>query len=347
MSVLTHVVLNNSSLRAEPIATQSLAHILNAHPDIARAFVGLLSLVNIEFEPVHIEAEIEHEGNQPDLTIKDDHGEVRVLVENKFWAGFTEAQPVAYLGHLSEDDSGGLLFIVPEQRVLTVWNELKLRCREANLECENGKDNGPIIWSSVDCNKSMLITNWSHVLNVLLTAAHFGGHGRVCNDILQLQDLANRMDLESFLPIRSEELTDQETAHRLINYSALIEDITQKLKDSGLADTNKLMPTHGWYSHGRYLRVHNKFGLWLGVDFQVWRKTGITPLWWRIDDGEFSGVAGRFHLVKEVFDNEDYYETTGNLYFPIRLKTGVERNRVIQDAAAQMTRMADMLLNNF
>ena len=137
MSVLAHVVLKGS-LPGEPAATQALAHILNASSDLARGFLGMLRQAEIEFEPGHIQAELGHEDSRPDLTIHDDHGHVRAFVENKFWAGLTDAQPVSYLGDLPEDLPAALLFIVPQQRVTTVWNELKLRCSDAELEWQDG-----------------------------------------------------------------------------------------------------------------------------------------------------------------------------------------------------------------
>ena len=76
MSVLAHVVLKGS-LPGEPAATQALAHILNAPPDIARAFLGTLRQADIEFEPGHVQAELGHEDSRPDLTIHDDQGRVR------------------------------------------------------------------------------------------------------------------------------------------------------------------------------------------------------------------------------------------------------------------------------
>ncbi len=345
MSVLTHVVLKRS-LPSEPVATQSLAYILNAEQDIAQAFIGIFGEAGIGFEPAYIQAEIRHEDSCPDLTIRDDHGHVRAFVENKFWAGLTEAQPVSYLGDLPENFPTALLFIVPWQRVNTVWNELELRCHRAELEWENGPGTRNVTWSRVG-HKILLITSWTHVLQRLLNTAEAEGHESIYQDILQLRDLTSRMDLEAFLPVRADELTDQETARRLVNYCDLIYDITQKLKDIKLADTKKLRVTHGRYSHGRYLRVHEKFGLWLGIDFEVWRDAGVTPLWWRFYDDEWSGVAGRFHTIRELFDDVKYYEDSWYLYIPIRLKAGVEWDTVIEDAAAQITWIANILLETF
>ena len=345
MSVLAHVVLKGS-LPSEPAATQALAHILNASPDIARAFLGMLRQAEIEFELGHIQAELGHEDICPDLTIHDDHGRVRAFVENKFWAGLTDAQPVSYLGDLPEDLPAALLFIVPQQRVTTVWNELKLRCGQAELEWRDGPGTRTVTWSRVG-RKTLLITSWTHVLEGLLDAAHSGEHDSIRHDILQLRGLTSRMDSEAFLPIRADEVTDQGTAHRLVNYIGLIEDITHKLRDSGIADTRRLRPAHAWYTIGRYLRVHERFGLWLGIDLEVWREAGITPLWWIFNDGEFSGVAGRLQTIRELFDDVQYYEDAGTLYIPIRLKTSVERDRVVEDAVAQMSRIAHTLLESF
>ena len=116
MSVLAHVVLNGS-LPSEPAATQALAHILNSSPEIARSFVGVLRQAGLEFEPGHIKAELGHEDSRPDLTIHDGHGRVRAFVENKFWGGLTDAQPVSYLEDLPDDPPTALLFVVPEKRV--------------------------------------------------------------------------------------------------------------------------------------------------------------------------------------------------------------------------------------
>ena len=342
MSVLAHVVLRGS-LPSEPAATQALSHILTSSPDIARAFVAMMHTANVEFHPGHIEAELGHEDSRPDLTVYDSEGCVRAFVENKFWAGLTDAQPVSYLSELPDELPSALLFVVPQQRVATVWNELKLRCGRAGLDWVDGPDTN---CARVD-SKAMLITSWTHLLQALLDAAHAGGHDIIRNDILQLQGLTSRMDAEAFLPIRADEVTDQETAHRLINYSGLVEDINQNLKDSGIADADDFRPSHGYYTAGRYLRVHGRFGLWLGIELNVWRDAGITPLWARFDNGEFSGVSGHHRTLRELFDDVQLYENDGVAYVPIRLSIGVERDRVVAEAAARITQIANTLRDRF
>ncbi len=188
MSVLAHVVLGGA-LQNEPAATQALAYILNSNPDIARTFVGMLRDADIEFEPGRIEAELEHEEAQPDLTIYDSEGSARVFVENKFWAGLTDAQPLSYLDHLPEDPSSALIFIVPEQRVSAVWRELRDRCDKAGREWADGSGNRSMECARVD-GKAMSIISWKAVLEGLLHAARSGGYTTTGDDIVQLQGLA-------------------------------------------------------------------------------------------------------------------------------------------------------------
>ena len=341
MSVLAHVVLGGA-LQNEPAATQALAYILKSSPDIARAFVGMLRDAGIEFEPGRIEAELEHQGSQPDLTIHDSEGHARVFVENKFWAGLTDAQPVSYLGHLPEDPPSALMFIVPEQRVATVWNELKDRCTKEGLEWTDALGAGAAIRARIGC-KTMSVASWRYVLDRLLDAARAGGHDTIAHDILQLQGLTEQMDSEAFLPLRADEVTDQETARRLVNYVDLMNDIVQKLKDNGIIDTTGFSVGNGPHYTGRFFSfsVHEKLQTWFGFDRWEWLAAGITPLWWWFDSK--SGVtADHFKTSPELFKDVSFHKD--GQYVPIYLKTGVERDRVVEDAAARMRRISDDLL---
>ncbi len=345
MSVFAHVVLGGS-IQSEPAATQALAFILNSQAEIARAFLRMLGEAGVEFEHGLITAEEEHENSRPDLTIRDSEGRMRVFVENKFWAGLTDAQPVSYLRDLPEDLPSALVFVVPEQRVRTVWNELEGRCHRAELAWANGPGSGSVLAARVD-RKTMLITSWKFLLEGLRDAAHSGGHETVRQDIVQLQNLTSRMDSEAFLPLRVEELTSQETARRLINYSDLIDDIVGKLKSDGVADTKGLKPTNGYYTAGRYLRVHGRFGMWFGVRLKEWREHGGTPLWLEIGNAGFSGAKGQIKTVREIFLDAKLDENKMLLYIPILLENDVERDTVVDAAAARIEQIADKLRENF
>ena len=335
MSVLAHVV-DRGALQAEPAATQALAYILNSNPEIARAFVGMLQDAHIDFEPGRIEAEREQGKARPDLTIRDSHGDTRVFVENKFWAGLTAAQPVTYLEELPKALPSALLFIVPEQKMASVWNELKTRCGEAGLHWADAPGGSVLTWARVDCD-TMLIASWRYVLDKLLNTARVGGHDDLGRDILQLQALTDRMDTEAFLPLRDDEVTDQKAARRLINYIGLIDEVVFKLVDDGIADINGFKSVANFDYFCRYFRMHGKFELSLTITFKIWRDHGISPLWLFPQ----SSTVNALETIRGNFSDVKIPNKQPGI--PIRLKTGVERERVIGDAAAQIKRIAEAL----
>ena len=128
-------------------------------------------------------------------------------------------------------------------------------------------------------------------------------------------------------------------------YPELVEPIVAKLKANGIADTDSLRTSHTYRSTGRYLRLHDKFGVWLGVPLRAWRDSGgITPLWMRIDRSEeFSGINNQeWNQIESVFG----HKVKGNedsKFIPIRLKLGVERESVIDYAVEQIGSMAKKL----
>ena len=334
MSVFSHVVALN--FPPEPAATQGLEYVLR-DPDALRAFAGMLAPIGVSFEARSVRSEKEHGDGRPDLVVYDLAGKHRVFVENKFWAGLTSAQPVVYLDHLPQDDDlSALVFVVPEERVRSVWAELKRRCAEAEMSVVEEGRAGALVAGKLPGNRTMAVVNWGHVLDSLAAVRS------VRSDVQQLRALAERMDAEAFLPIRAEELTDSNMARRMINYADLAEPITAELVTRGVASTSGLRPSHFYHATGRYLAMHGRLGLWLGVDLDLWRESGRTPLWWKMLEDQWYGVAGIWHELEEMFDE---VRIQGNWKcLPIGLKVGEEKDVVIAEAADQMVVIADRLV---
>ncbi|MCY4586246.1 MAG: hypothetical protein OXB98_09445 [Bryobacterales bacterium] len=346
-SLLAHLIPRIAA-KAEPAATEALAYVLRASLDVAREFVNIVGLTGINpFTPGHIGTEEQHGDSKPDLTIYDTDGAVRVFVENKFWAGLTDAQPVTYLEKLPDNTTSILLFVVPHQRIFSVWSELKKRCGHRKIDLSGGETTKDITWARAG-KRTIAITSWNYVLKRLRQAANAVGNETLEQDIVQFRGLTDQMNTAEFLPLQGDEVTDVNVARRLINYSDLIEEITERLKAKGIADTKRLLPTHGWYTAGRYLRVHAKFGLWMGVHLQAWRDYGITPVWLEVyPSSSFSGVSGKpLQKIKNMV--EDVQESdNGSLRIPILLATGVERDKLIEDAVNQVRSIADRFLQAF
>ena len=336
MSVLAHVVLGGPQ-QGEPAATQALAYILSRNSQVAKAFIGMLGGGNMEFEPGRVEAESGSEGSRPDLKIFDTDGHERVFVENKFWAPLTEAQPVSYLRNLQEIPESALVFVVPEKRVATVWQELQERCKSAGLEWESKEDYASVQRAHAG-GRNILITNWHHTLDKLLDATRPGNDG-TRQDLLQLRGLVDREDSKGFLPLRDEDVTDQGTARRLVNIIGLIDSIVEKLTQDRIADTDKLQAASSAYYSGRYFRMYERFPLLLVVELELWRDHGISPLWLGSWFKENRENMESLEEARGAFPNN--VESGTYRYFPIRLKSGVERERVIENAAEQIKRIVD------
>ena len=324
----------------EPAATQALHYILEAAPEAASAFVELL--VGGRFEIGRIASEWQFgNGVRPDLAIYDAHGELRLFVENKFWAPLTDQQPVEYLTQLPAEERSTLAFIAPEDRAVSLWGELKDRCDAAKLHVADERSSSDFRRMRVG-ERTLLLTSWRFVLDRLQRAAASSGHAAVAEDVVQLQGLTEQMNSGVFSPLSGDEPTDVRVARRMLNYGGLIDDISERLIAEGVADTKGLTRS-GW---GRFLRLHGRFGLWLGVDLGAWGRWGITPIWSEHNTASsFSGVKGEIGQVAKLFD--DVQEEGDLLGIPIRLETGVERARVVDGGVRQMRRIAEGLVGAF
>ncbi len=334
MSVFAHVVSLN--LPPEPAATQALEYVLR-DPDALRTFVGMLAPIGVSFEARGVESEKAYGNGRPDLVVYDIAGRHRVFVESKFWAGLTPAQPVTYLDHLPQNDElSALVFLVPEERAESVWAELRRRCSEAELSVVEEGRVGTLFVGKLPGNRMMAVADWRRVLDGLASVRS------VRSDVLQLRVLTERMDAEAFLPIQANELTDVDVPRRMINYADLVEPIAAELVRRRMASTSDLRPSHFYHAAGRYVAMHERLGLWLGVDLDLWREAGNTPLWWKMLEDEWYGVEAVWHDLGEMFDE---VRTQGRWKcLPIQLKTGVEKDAVVVDAADRMVAIADCLL---
>lgn len=341
MSVLAHVVRGGPQ-QNEPAATQALTYILNQSPDLLQSIIDVIGDVKVQFEPGRVDAEHSFEDGQPDLAIYDKDNRLRVLVENKFWAGLTKAQPVLYLQKLSNEYMSALIFIVPKQRVRTIWSELNGRCIDANLEWTDILNEGPVRRASVD-GKILLGTSWTYVLDRLLAVAKSESFDEIRADILQLLGLINSMNLGAFLPLKVDETNNQEVPNRMIHYVDLIPDIVSELERMSIIDQNHTAGATP-YSRGRFVNfiANERISSWFGIHFKSWRDDGISPLWCWF--GRDTGVAiTHFQKLPDLLN--DVRSRNDGLYVPIRLKNGVEQEKVVEYAVQQFKDIVDKVLN--
>jgi hypothetical protein len=121
-SLLAHIASNFIS-EYENVANSSVAYLLNEYSAAQDALKSVLGLTEV---PTYYITELSSSSNgRPDITGLHNDGSKAVIIEGKFWANLTENQPANYLKEL--DDSGKLLFLAPEKRLISLILEVEKR----------------------------------------------------------------------------------------------------------------------------------------------------------------------------------------------------------------------------
>lgn len=132
-TVLSHIVRKRFSAEYENVATEALAFIVQSSEAAKRGLMKLFHGIAPDLPSLQFRTQQNEGSARPDMCGLSD-GIPRVFIENKFWAGLTENQPVTYLGILSKYDKPCiLLVVVPEARQETMWRELLRRLTGAGI----------------------------------------------------------------------------------------------------------------------------------------------------------------------------------------------------------------------
>ena len=343
-TVFGHLALQFSA-RPENLATEALAYVLRNSSAASRAFVQFLKLAGVEV-PEGLAYETQQVGLEnsiPDMKCIDSQGVLRVVVENKFWAGLTDNQPVTYMRELPTEVDALLLFVVPEARLRFVWDDLVARSIAADIPVDNVQQHSTITTCEVQGTHRMAVASWRTLLDALAMATISAADINAHNDIVQLQGLCNAMDEQAFLPLRGDELTNLELARRVVNYSDLPFDIVNDAVNRGFCDRRGLRETASRYGSGTYIRM-GSYEPWFGYDASAWSRFGISPFWVNFA-ASYSPVAEiRQKLVSfRTSMPQRCFDFAGQVSVPILLPVGVEKSRVIEYAASQIGELASEL----
>ncbi|MDE2787927.1 MAG: hypothetical protein OXL37_14860 [Chloroflexota bacterium] len=176
----------------EDAAVEALGYILS-RSETAR--LGLANMLRDGDADVGVIAKIEtqvsgEDRTRPDLSVIDEQGTERVLIEAKLSAGLTENQPNGYLSRLPKDRQSALLFVVPTERLEKLWSDVY---RSASSEHElafhpatPGVKSAVIVGSG----RRLMMVSWSDliVLHMVGTMSYAEDHLTLYN-IVQLSDL--------------------------------------------------------------------------------------------------------------------------------------------------------------
>jgi hypothetical protein len=167
-TVFSHIVQKRLSQESENVATEALAFVLRSHEAAHNGMMKLIRGVDPRMPRLWFRTQQTEDGKQPggssrpDMQGCDDAGQLHVLVENKFWAGLTENQPVSYLRILAECTQPTILLVVgPEARKETLWRELSRRLADDKISATNDSFAGIFRVATTSTGPIPALTSWS------------------------------------------------------------------------------------------------------------------------------------------------------------------------------------------
>jgi hypothetical protein len=299
-TVLSHIVRRHLSQVNEDVATDALAYILDKS-GAARAGMSKL-LSSLAGTPAELRFEVQwaEPGMRPDMCGISAAGPC-AYVENKFWAGLTDNQPVNYLRQLEQCAQPTVLLVVaPGARQETLWRELTRRSTDMGIALLDGPHPGApngVRLARTDSGPVLALTSWDILLSLLEHECLDDLSTRA--DLAQLRALCVGADTDAFVPVTGAELTDQRTPALLLQLGGLVQEVVQAAITAGALSTSGLRPQATWFRTGRYVRVAPP-GAWVGTHLILWRAHGVTPLWLHFPRGDF-GRADEVHQLLGVW----------------------------------------------
>lgn len=346
--LLNHLVRTRWSGEAEDVATESLTFILNRSA-AARSVLGRIlgsAGVQVATDDLVFRTQQAFEDVRPDISGVTTDYEPRLLIEGKFWAGFTDAQPVRYIRLLEERSSSGavLLVVVPAARLTVAWAELQKRLSVAGMAFQSLPTVGAPVDAAVATTSGihMMITAWEHLVSELEPAV--AAEPAVLADVLQLQAMCRGMHHDARAPFDGKQLTDQRVPHLIFQLTSLVQDAVAHAASNGFVSVDRLRPQASWERIGRYARypVGHGFGFWIGVDFAYWLESGATPVWMTFSPGEFgNAVIAHDWLTHSVsqLENPIKRQPDGEFSIGLEVLAGVEHAVAVEHLLLQLSQV--------
>jgi hypothetical protein len=299
-TVFSHIVQKRLSQENENVATEALAFILQSSDAAKAGLLKLLRGINPELPNLWFRTQQTEGGTRPDMWGLDATASPYVFIENKFWAGLTDNQPVAYLNKLSErPHSSVLLFVVPPSREKSVWRELMKRLNEADIgyhTLPSTSGSNSIVKTSL--GPQLAITTWKTLLAFLDAETVEDVTAR--NDLTQLRALCEEAESSAFVPFSRESISDQQTPNLILQLTGLVHDVSSLAFDEGVLFRERLTPQANTERIGRYASIlpDQRCGVWLGVHFTLWNEHGNSPFWVIFSSTDW----GRAHEVRALLE---------------------------------------------
>jgi hypothetical protein len=333
-TILADLVVRLTSQR-ENAATLALTFVMTKSAPARAAFakdVGVDGVARVSAQY------IDGDEGRPDIAMFGADGQLRALVEAKFWAALTDAQPVSYVARLEQAGGGVLVVLAPEARLDVLRAEVLERCRRARPETTG--DGVTITVGAV----AIRFVSWRSALAVMDDAARTAGDDSARRDIEQLRGLCTAFESEGFLPLSREELEDQDTPRRAVMLADLLSEILARAADAQIVSLKGVSYSHGWYHAGRFM-VFPHAGARFGLHHDLWARFGRTPYWLWFEPTKF-GRAPELQVALQHWVGADpprAYVHEDSFVVPILLPARVDKSVVIEHVLDQFRALTEEL----
>lgn len=327
----------------EDVATYSLGYILEQSEVLNHAFTKLIARkLNVKLnEPlIYSCQDSDSKTGRPDIAGYM-NGELKILCEAKFYAGLTEYQPSSYLKRLQKQtkEDGGLLFICPKSRIISLWDKLCILAEEHGLKgmCIN---DFCIDYSGI----TMSIVSWSEINAELMRVAIEQDPERQ-GDVKQLKGFCEKMDSEAFIPFRPEDFGPQKAREIDRYYDVIDETYKILIRNKSLAvDSKGLRKASSRQGYAQYLKIN---GIAVSIDYsqKLWVSPSSveTPFWMHIAEI----VNGKWMYTDKIkrfmarVDGRMQDELYGHQYIALIPKPYVTLEELAELMASQVIEIID------
>lgn len=285
-------------------------------------------------------------GTIPDLVGVDADGKERVLIEVKFWADLTRGQPRDYLSRLRDDGPTLLLFLVPDERVRTLWPVLRRRLEGVRLsDLDSERKCVRVHLGDVDDGqRHLMVTGWTGLLDCMATRARDAGEHDVEADVRQLRGLADYAHALPGDPGGASGPGPEASAIER-HLRRIIDAATDHGVGAGWLDRKGLNRTRRWYGYGRFVRFSRSGASpWFGINRELYRRNAETLLW--LQFGKPALKPGWLNQVQFDALRRECGLREEDGWVPLVPKEDDEFSEVLEDVLAQLTRISEVIDNS-
>lgn len=345
-TLFSHIIQKRFSQVNEDVATDALAYVLESSEAARRGMTKLLRGLIPDLPLLHFMTQQTEGSIRPDMWGLGD-SEPRVFIENKFWAGLTDNQPVSYLQQLAaRPQPTALLVVAPAAREHTLWRELSRRLLDAGISISEVEAPVGIARAArTQLGPMIALTSWISVLAAV--EQETVDDLRVAADLAQLRGLCDAADIDAFTPISAAALSDQRTPAFVLQLNSLAEATVKCAVAENVLSVNGLKTGTSWERIGRFARIsgdHN-IGIWFGIHFVLWKAHGTSPLWLYFHNTEF----GRAEYVRSLIEPRAAEmgvltaSVNGDFAVAVDIPVGEEQSVVVRSVVGGITAIAKVL----